>query len=86
MSTSRFGAAGLERRLGGLPLDWAARLSDKRTAMPNDTHEKVVCLRNSRIGITILNKIHVAEAKHVAHDINVRLSQLPLVPAVSTSA
>ncbi len=62
--------------------------------MSNDTLEKIVCLRNSRIltAVTVLKKIYVDEAKHwhVAHDISARLSQLPLAlapgPAISTSA
>jgi hypothetical protein len=33
----------------------------------------------------IMRRIYVAEAKH-AHDSSVRLSQLPLAPAVSASA
>ena len=42
--------------------------------------------RNSRTAVTVLKKIYVDEAKHVAHDISARLSQLPLAPAISTSA
>ncbi len=37
--------------------------------MSNDTLEKIVCLRNSRTAVTVLKKIYVDEAKHVAHDI-----------------
>ena len=61
-------------------------MSDKQTTMSNDTLEKIVCLRNSRTAVTVLKKIYVDEAKHVAHDISARLSQLPLAPAISTSA
>jgi hypothetical protein len=53
-------------------------MSDKQTNMSNlndsDTLEKLVCLRNSRTAVTVLKKIYVDEAKHVAHDISVRLS------------
>ena len=63
-------------------------MSDKQTTMSNDTLEKIVCLRNSRTAVTVLKKIYVDEAKHVAHDISARLSQLPLqvAPAISASA
>jgi hypothetical protein len=61
-------------------------MSDKQTNMSNDALEKAVCLRNSRKAITVLKKIYVNEAKDVAHDISVRLSRVPLAPAVSTSA
>ena len=44
-------------------------MSDKQTTMSNDTLEKIVCLRNSRTAVTVLRKIYVDEAKHVApHD------------------
>ena len=49
-------------------------MSDKQTTMSNDTLEKIVCLRNSRTAVTLLKKIYVDEAKHVAHDISARLS------------
>jgi hypothetical protein len=56
-------------------------MSDKQTTMSNDTLpsqvEKIVCLRNSRIAVTVLKKIYVDEARHwchVAHDISARLS------------
>jgi hypothetical protein len=52
-------------------------MSDKQTTMSNDTLEKIVCLRNSRMAVTVLKKIYVDEAKHVAHDIGARLSQVP---------
>ena len=41
-------------------------MSDKQTTMSNDTLqvEKIVCLRNSRIAVTVLKKIYVDEAKH----------------------
>ena len=63
-------------------------MSDEQTTMSNDTLEKIVCLRNSRTAVTVLTrkKIYVDEAKHVAHDISARLSQLPLAPAISASA
>ena len=61
-------------------------MSDKQTRMSSDTLEKVVCLRNSRSAIKVLKEIYVDEAKNVAHDITVRLSKIPLAPAVSTSA
>jgi len=60
-------------------------MSDKQTSMSSDTLEKVVCLRNSRSAIKVLKEIYVDEAKNVAHDITVRLSKVPLEPAVSTS-
>jgi hypothetical protein len=41
--------------------------------MSNDTLEKIVCLRNSRTAVTVLKKIYVDEAKHVAHDISASL-------------
>ena len=46
--------------------------------MSNDTLEKIVCLRNSRTAVTVLKKIYVDEAKHVALDISVRLGQVYL--------
>ena len=49
----------------------------KQTTMSNDTLEKIVCLRNSRMAVTVLKKIYVDEAKHVVHDISARLSQVP---------
>jgi hypothetical protein len=52
-------------------------MSDKHTTMSNDTLEKIVCLRNSRTAVTGPKKIYVDEAKHVAHDIGARPSQLP---------
>jgi hypothetical protein len=52
-------------------------MSDKQTTMSNDTLEKIVCLRNSRMAVTVLKKIYVDEAKHVVHDIGARLSQVP---------
>ena len=48
--------------------------------MLNDTVtlEKVVCLRNSRMVVTVLKGIYVDEAKHAfAHDASARLSQVP---------
>ena len=46
-----------------------------------DTLGKIICLRNSRIAVTLLKKpklkIHVDEARHVAHDTSARLSQVP---------
>ena len=47
----------------------------KQTTMSNDTlePEKVVCLRDSRTAVTVLKKIYVDEAKHVAHDISASL-------------
>ncbi len=41
-------------------------MSDKQTTMSNDTLEKIVCLRNSRMAVTALKGIYVDEAKHVA--------------------
>ncbi len=38
--------------------------------MSNDTPEKIVCLRNSRTAVTVLKKIYVDEAKHVAHGLS----------------
>jgi hypothetical protein len=52
-------------------------MPDKQTTMSNDTLEKIVCLRNSRLAVSVLKKIYVDEAKHVAHDIGARLSQVP---------
>jgi hypothetical protein len=46
--------------------------------MPSDTLGKIVCLRNSGQAITVLKKIYVDEAKHVALDISVRLGQVYL--------
>ena len=60
-------------------------MSDKQTKMSSDTLEKIVCLRNSRTASKVLKEIYVDEAKNVAHDITVRLSKVPLEPAVSTS-
>ena len=42
--------------------------------MSNDTLEKIVGLRtgNSKMAVTVLKKIYVDEAKHVAHDISAR--------------
>ena len=39
--------------------------------MSNDTLEKIVGLRtgNSKMAVTVLKRIYVDEAKHVAHDI-----------------
>ncbi len=53
-----------------------------------DSDAEIACLRNSRNAITVPKGIYVDEAKHVAHDtsLSVRLSQLPLAPAVSASA
>ncbi len=48
-------------------------MSDKQTTMSNDTLEKIVCLRNRRTAVTVLKRIYVDEAKHVAHDISARL-------------
>ncbi len=48
--------------------------------MLNDTPEKAVCLRNSRMVVTVLKPegIYVDEAKRAfAHDISARLSQVP---------
>jgi hypothetical protein len=59
-------------------------MSDKQTTMSNDTLEKIVCLRNSRTAVTVLKKIYVDEAKHVAHDISARLSHWQ-VPTSATS-
>ncbi len=61
-------------------------MSDKQTTvtMSNDTLEKIVCLRNSRTAVTVLKKIDVDEAKHVAHDISARLSHWQ-VPTSATS-
>jgi hypothetical protein len=45
-------------------------MSDKQNTgtMSNDALEKVVvCLRNSRTAVTVLKRIYVDEAKHVAH-------------------
>ena len=53
------GAAGLRRRLGGLPACHSTgqlAMSDKQTTMSNDTLEKIVCLRNSRTAVTVLKK------------------------------
>ena len=50
-------------------------MSDKQTTMSNDTPEKIVCLRNSRTAVTVLKRIYVDEAKHVAHDISARLTR-----------
>jgi hypothetical protein len=66
-------------------------MSDKQTTMSNDTLEKTVCLRNSRMAVTVLKKIYVDEAKHVALDISVRLGQVylrlpPQLLSFSTSA
>ena len=44
------------------------RVAKQGTGRPADTLEKIVCLRNSRTAVTVLKKIYVNEAKHVAHD------------------
>jgi hypothetical protein len=38
-------------------------MTDKQTTMSNDTPERILCLRNSRIAVTILKRIYVDEAK-----------------------
>jgi hypothetical protein len=63
-------------------------MSDEQTTMSNDMLEKIVC---AIVEWPLqLKKIYVDEAKHVALDISARLavslSQVPLAPAVSTSA
>ena len=49
--------------------------------MSNDTLERMVGLRtgNSKMAVTVLKKIYVDEAKHVAHDISARLCQFRLL-------
>jgi hypothetical protein len=42
--------------------------------LSNDTLEKIPCLRNSRMAVTVLKEIYVDQAKRVAHDISARLS------------
>ncbi len=63
-------------------------MSDKQTTimMSNDTLEKIVRLRNSRTAVTVLKKIYVDEARHVAHDISARLSHWPRQVPSPTSA
>ena len=62
-------------------------MSDKQTTMSNDTLEKIVCLRNtsSRTAVTVLKRIYVDEAKHVAHDISARLSHWQVPTSATTS-
>ncbi len=53
--------------------------------MSNDTLEKIVCLRKSRTAVsTVLKKIYVDEAKHVAHDISARLSHWQVPTSATT--